>query len=73
MTSVSAAETGPNPSRQLIELLGKALIDNELRDKLFADPEAVARSFDLSPKETEAIKRLDRQEFERAAVDLRWS
>ena len=71
MTSVCAG--GPNPSRQLIELLGKALIDHELREKLFADPEAVARSFDLSPEETEAIKLLARQEFERAAVDLRWS
>lgn len=73
MTPVCTGDAGRNPSRHLVELLAKALVDQELRDKLFADPEAVARSFHLSFDETEAIKRLDRQKFERAAAEVRWS
>jgi len=61
------------PSRRLTELIGRALLDQELRDRLFADPEAVARVFDLSAAEAEAIKRLDRRTFEAAVVRLRWS
>ena len=59
------------PSRQLVELLCKALLDEELREKLFTDPDAVAREFCLPPAESEAIKQLDRNRFERSAVRLR--
>ena len=59
------------PSRQLIELLSKALLDAELRDKLFADPEAIARAFDLGPDETQMVRRIDRQRFEQRVVELR--
>ena len=62
---------GRLPSRQLIELLSKALLDTELRDKLFADPEAIARAFDLGPEETQMVRRLDRQRFEQRVVELR--
>ena len=59
------------PSRQLIELLCKALVDEELREKFFAQPDALALEFCLSPAESEAIRMLDRRKFEQAAVRLR--
>ena len=54
------------------ELLGKALLDGQLCDRLFTDPETVAREFNLTEAETEAIKRLDRQKFAKALDRLRW-
>jgi len=62
----------PVSSPQLNELLGKALLDEQLRDRLFTDPEAVAREFNLTEPEREAIKRLDRQKFAQALDRLRW-
>jgi hypothetical protein len=61
---------GGPASRQLTELLGKALLDHELCDRLFMDPEAVAREFGLPVAETEAVKRLDRRTFERIMQSL---
>ena len=61
----------PRPSRQLIELLSRALLDAELRDRLFADPEAVAEAFGVSPDEAQALKRLDRRRFEQRVSGLR--
>ena len=62
----------PPPSRRLTELIASALLDEELRDRLFADPETVAREFDLPSAEAQAIKLLDRQNFERTVARLRW-
>jgi hypothetical protein len=59
------------PSRQLVELLGRALLDGELRDRLFEEPEAVAQTFGLSLDETRAIRRLDRCKFEQRVAQLR--
>ena len=64
--------TRPVSSAQLNELLGKALLDERLRDRLFTEPEIVAREFNLTEAETEAIKRLDRQKFAQAIDRLRW-
>jgi hypothetical protein len=65
-------EARPTPSRQLTELLGRALLDKELRERVFANPEAIAREFDLPAAEAEAIKQLDRRKFEAAVARLRW-
>lgn len=62
----------PLASRRLTELLGRALLDQELRDRLLADPEAIGRAFDLAAAEVEAIKQLDRRKFEAAVARLRW-
>jgi hypothetical protein len=62
----------PMPSRQLTELLSRALLDKELCDRLFTDPEAIAREFNLPRAEIPAIKLLDRRKFEQAVADLRW-
>ena len=59
------------PSRQLVELISRVLLDSELREKLFADPEAIARAFDLGLDETQRIKRLDRRRFEQRVAALR--
>jgi hypothetical protein len=62
----------PKPSRQLTALLGRALLDRELCERLFTDPEAIAREFDLAPAESQAIKLLDRRTFERTVARLGW-
>jgi hypothetical protein len=59
------------PSRHLVELLSRALLDSALRDMLFADPEAIVRAFGLDPDETRRVKRLDRQKFEQRVAALR--
>lgn len=51
------------PSRQLIDLLSRALLDREVCNVLFEEPDAVAKAFGLRPEEAQAIKRLDRQTF----------
>jgi hypothetical protein len=38
---------------------------------LLKDPEAVAQAFGLGPAETQAVRRLDRRNFEQRAVQLR--
>ena len=62
----------PVPSRRLTELLCRALLDQQLRDRLLADPEAIGRAFDLPAAEVEAIKLLDRRKFEATVARLRW-
>jgi hypothetical protein len=64
-------ETRPVPSRQLIELLAKALLDEELYQRLFDHPGMVAGEFNLSPEEAQAVKLLDRQQFEQLVAQLR--
>ncbi len=66
-----AGATGKQPSRQMVELLCKALLDSELSDRLFADPEATAQVFGLEGNEVHALKRLDRRLLERRMSDLR--
>jgi hypothetical protein len=62
----------PMPSRQLTELLSRALLDEELCERLFTDPEAVAREFDLPRAEAEALQLIDRDKFKQAVAQLRW-
>jgi len=61
----------PVPSRRLTELLSRALLDRELCDRLFADPEAIGRAFELAPAEIQAIRLLDRRKFEATIARLR--
>jgi hypothetical protein len=61
----------PMPSRQLTELLSKALLDEELCDRLFRDPETVAWEFSIPLAEIQAIKLLDRRTFEQIVARLR--
>lgn len=55
-----------------MELLSRALLDRALSHRLFADPDATAREFDLSAEESQAIKLLDRRKFDQSVARLRW-
>jgi hypothetical protein len=66
------AEARPVPSPQLTELLARALLDEELCDRLFADPETVAREFNLPHEEVQALYLIDRSKFRQAVARLRW-
>ncbi|HEY4168281.1 MAG TPA: Os1348 family NHLP clan protein [Reyranella sp.] len=68
---MAALDNERTPSRQLVELISRVLLDSELRDRLFADPEAIARSFGLGADETQMVQRLDRQSFEQRVGALR--
>lgn len=68
-----ALSSNCRPSQALTKLLASALLDQELRDRFFADREAAAREFDIPLDEIDALKRLDRQKFERSATKVRWS
>lgn len=65
------ADASPMPSPRLTELLAKALLDEELCDRLFADPETVAREFDLPREEVQALHLIDRSKFRQAVARLR--
>lgn len=62
----------PVPSRNLTELLSRALLDQDLCELVFADPEAIGRAFDLAAVEIEALRQLDRRKFDAAIARLRW-
>ena len=62
----------PAPSPHFSELLGRALLDSDLCERMFADPEAIGRAFDLAPAEIEALKQLDRGKFDATIARLRW-
>ncbi len=59
------------PSRRLTQLVTNALLDEDLGNKLFADPASLARAFGLTVEETQAIERLDRRTFERWVAHVR--
>jgi hypothetical protein len=63
---------GKSPPLRLVELLARALLDEGLRNKVFGDPEVLRREWGFSIEETDAIKKVDRKKFERAALRLRW-
>ena len=62
----------PVASPHLAELLARALLDEDLCDRMFDDPEAIGRAFELAAAEIEAIRHLDRQTFDTAIARLRW-
>lgn len=61
----------PVPSRQLIELLSRAVLDEELSRRLFADPAAIAREFKLLDAEIGLLALLDRRRFGQTVARLR--
>jgi hypothetical protein len=64
---------GANPtteSRGLMELLGRAVLDPEVRNKLFKEPDLLATQYGLAPKDAEALKRIDRAKIEEAASQI---
>ena len=59
-----------SPGRGLVELIGRALTDKEIRKRLFEDQQKLAAEFDLPEKDIEALSTLDPGLFENAAERL---
>ena len=59
-----------SPGKGLVELIGRALTDKEMRKRLFEDQERLAAEFDLPEKDIEALSVLDPVKFEDAAERL---
>lgn len=57
-------------SKGYVELLGQALIDKNLREKLLTSPEDVAGDFDLTASELQSLRSIDREKLEDAARKL---
>jgi hypothetical protein len=60
----------PVQKRGFMELVGRAVMDPEIREKLFSDPDSLARQYGLSPGDTEALKGIDRAKLEEAAAQV---
>ena len=54
----------------LTELLGKAVVDSEFRNKLFSEPDAIADQYGLAPNDKAALKTIDRAKIDEAATQL---
>jgi hypothetical protein len=54
------------------QVVGKAVMDPEFREKLFADPEGAARKAGvvLTPEEIEGLKALDANKFKAIGEDI---
>jgi hypothetical protein len=58
-------------SRQALEaVIGRAILDEEFRLALFADPEAVLVEYELTEQEMAAIRSVDAESLEASAVGL---
>ena len=57
---------------ELRTIAGKALADPAFREKLIADPEAAVKEagIELTPEQLEALKGMDRKQFDAAMADL---
>ena len=57
---------------ELRTIAGKALADPAFREKLIADPEAAVKEagIELTPDQLEALKSMDREQFEAGLADL---
>jgi len=64
------ATTQPPEQRGLMELLGKAVLDQDFRKKLFAEPDKMAQQYQLSTQDTEALKKVDPKSLEAAATQM---
>jgi hypothetical protein len=57
-------------SKGYVELLGQALIDKDLREKVLNSPEDISADFNLTAFELESLRSIDRKKFEAAARKL---
>jgi len=58
------------PGRGLMELLGRALIDPKLRERIYKDPAALAKEYQLAPQDEDALRHFERGKLEEAAGQL---
>ena len=58
-------------SRKAVEaIIGRAVLDTELREALFANPDEVLAGYDLSEEEVAALKAIDAEAMESFAGTL---
>jgi hypothetical protein len=58
-------------SREAVEaVIGKAVLDGEFREALFANPEEMLAGYDLSEEEVAALKSIDAETMETLAGTL---
>jgi hypothetical protein len=57
----------PQPSPSLVELLGRAVTDEQFRDKLYTDQENATKGYMLTDADREALANLPRDELEKQA------
>ena len=58
-------------SREAVEaIIGKAVLDSDFREELFANPEEVLAGYDLSEEEVAALKAIDAETMESFAGTL---
>ena len=56
--------------RGLMELIGRSLIDPKLRERIYKEPQALAKEYQLAPQDEDALMNMDRAKLEEAASQL---
>lgn len=56
-------------AKRLLNIAAQALSNNALAERIFRDPEAVAKQYHLSPNETRVLRHMDRRQFQTARSD----
>ena len=51
-------------------IIGRAVLENEFRELLFADPDQALEGYDLTDKEIAGLKRINRDRFDELATGL---
>jgi hypothetical protein len=58
------------PQENVVEIIGKAIIDKGFRDELFANPGDVLAGYDLTEQERTELSNLGREAFDAFASSL---
>jgi len=56
-------------ARRLLNIAAQALSNNALAERIFRDPDAVAKQFHLSKNEASVLRHMDRRQFQTARAD----
>lgn len=62
-----AKEPGGEASKGLTELIGRALMDEPFREKLFEDRDSAIREYNLTEADRMALEQLSRQDLQQNA------
>jgi hypothetical protein len=62
--------TEATATHSLTEILGRALIDPEMKERLLRNPDSIARQYDLSEQDRDALRTLDYAKLEAASGAL---
>lgn len=51
----------PQPNPEVIKILGQALVDDDFRNDLFADPDSATKDYSLTDHDRQRLKKVARQ------------